>query len=78
VHVEGSQAASGRTSGAGSGNLEKAKVETKHGGASMRDYAYRRRRVCRPDEEELVSIQDDWNQLGAKVESAGGSAKADA
>jgi len=59
--------------------LEKAKAETKEAAQEMRNYAYAERaEFVVKMKKELVSIQDELDQLGAKVESAGGSAKADA
>lgn len=60
-------------------HLEKAKAETKQAEQEMRNYAYAERaEFVVKMKKELVSIQDELDQLGAKVESAGGSAKADA
>jgi hypothetical protein len=60
-------------------HLEKAKAETKEAAQSMRDYAYAEKAefVARM-KADLVSIQVELDQLGAKVEGAGGAAKADA
>ena len=60
-------------------HLDKAKAETKEAAQAMRDYAYAEKaEFVVQMKKELVSIQDELDQLGAKVESAGGSAKADA
>jgi hypothetical protein len=60
-------------------HLEKAKAESKQAAHEMRDYAYAEKaEFVVQMKKELVSIQDELDQLGAKVESAGGSAKADA
>jgi hypothetical protein len=60
-------------------HLEKAKVETKQAAQSMRDYAYAEKaEFVAKMKADLVSIQVELDQLGAKVESAGGAAKADA
>jgi hypothetical protein len=60
-------------------HLERAKAETKQAAQSMRDYAYAEKaEFVAKMKNDLVTIQDEMDRLGAKVESAGGSAKADA
>jgi hypothetical protein len=60
-------------------HLEKAKAETKEAAQSMRDYAYAEKaEFVVKMKKDLVSIQEELDQLGAKVENTGSSAKADA
>jgi Arc/MetJ family transcription regulator len=60
-------------------HLEKAKVETKQAAQAMRDYAYAEKaEFVAKMKKDLVGIQEELDQLGAKVERASGSAKADA
>jgi hypothetical protein len=60
-------------------HLEKAKAETKEAAQAMRDYAYAEKTefVDRMGKE-LVSIQEELDRLGTKVDKASGAAKADA
>jgi hypothetical protein len=60
-------------------HLEKAKAETKEAAQSMRDYVYAEKtEFVAKMKKDLVSIQEELDRLGAKVEGASGSAKADA
>jgi len=60
-------------------HLEKAKAETKEAAQSMRDYAYAEKaEFVIKMKKDLVSMQEELDQLGAKMESTGSSAKADA
>lgn len=60
-------------------HLAKAKVETKEAAQAMRDYAYAQKaEFVDGMKKELVSIQEELDRLGAKVDRASGAAKADA
>jgi hypothetical protein len=60
-------------------HLDKAKVETKEAAQAMRDYAYAEKAdFVDKMKKELVSIQEEMDRLGTKVDRASGAAKADA
>jgi cell division protein FtsX len=72
-------AAAPKPQGSAAVQLEKAKAETKEAAQAMRDYAYAEKTefVDRMGKE-LVSIQEELDRLGTKVDKANGAAKADA
>jgi Skp family chaperone for outer membrane proteins len=60
-------------------HLDRAKAETKEAAQAMRDYAYAEKtEFADKMKKELVSIQEELDRLGAKVDRASGAAKADA
>lgn len=60
-------------------HLDKAKVETQKAAQEMRDYAYAEKaEFAAKMQRELVSAQEELDRLGAKVDRASGTAKADA
>jgi hypothetical protein len=60
-------------------HLEQAKADTKEAAQAMREYAYAEKaEFVVKTKKDLVGIENELDRLGAKVESAGGSAKADA
>jgi hypothetical protein len=76
---DGKSAVAPKPQGSAAVHLEKAKAETKEAAQAMRDYAYAEKTefVDRMGKE-LVSIQEELDRLGAKVDKASGAAKADA
>ena len=59
--------------------LGKAKAATKEAAQAMQDYAFTQKtEFVATMNKELVAIQEELDQLTAKVESSGGAAKADA
>jgi hypothetical protein len=72
----------GSTSHSGGGvaaSLDKVKVETKEAAQAMRDYAYAEKAEFVSNmKKELVATQEELSRLGAKVDAASDSAKADA
>lgn len=60
-------------------HLDKAKAETKEAAQAMQDYAYAQKaEFVAKMKRELASIQEELDRLGAKVDRASGTAKADA
>jgi hypothetical protein len=72
----------GVTSNPGGGtaaSLDKVKVETKEAAQAMRDYAFAEKaEFVAKMKKEMIATQEELDRLGASVDSAGDSAKADA
>jgi hypothetical protein len=72
----------GITSSPGGGaaaSLDKVKVETREAAQAMRDYAYAEKaEFVAKMKQEMIATQEELDRLGAKVDAAGDSAKADA
>jgi hypothetical protein len=76
---DGRSAAAPKQQGSAAVQLDKAKAETKQAAQAMRDYAYAEKaEFVDRMKKELVSIQEELDRLGAKVEKASGAAKDDA
>jgi hypothetical protein len=74
-----SKAAAPKQQGSAAVQLDKAKTETKQAAQAMRDYAYAEKaEFVDSMKKELVSIQEELDRLGTKVDKANGAAKADA
>jgi hypothetical protein len=73
---------SGVTTNPGGGaeaSLDKVKVETKEAAQAMRDYAYAEKaEFVGKMKKEMIATQEELDRLGAKVDTAGDSVKADA
>jgi hypothetical protein len=60
-------------------HLDRAKAETKQAAQAMRNYAYAEKaEFVDKTKKDLVSIQEELDRLGAKVDKASDAAKADA
>ena len=76
---DGKSPAVRKPEGSAAVQLDKAKAETKQAAQAMRDYAYAEKaEFVDSTRKELVSIQEELDRLGTKVEKASGAAKADA